>query len=107
MDVFACLSCGRRFAVHGAGALGGWRCTNCKGELGAVSRDVSRISLLRRQPTHRDQLIMAPAPTRSAHVGFMPSSDRAHTAEHDIHSASDVDAEIAALARLARKAERL
>jgi hypothetical protein len=90
MDVFACLSCGRRFAVHDAGALERWRCTDCNGELGALS------------------LITAPAPVRSGHVGFIPSPDRGHTAEYDIHySASDVDAEIAALASLAREAERL
>ena len=89
MDVFACLSCGRRFAVHGAGALERSRCTNCNGELGAIS------------------LITAPAPMRSANAGFIPSPDRGHTAEYDIHSASDVDTEIATLASVAREAERL
>ena len=89
MDVFACLSCGRRFAVHGAGALERSRCTNCNGELGAIS------------------LITAPAPMRSANAGFIPSPHPGRTADYDIHSASDVDAEIAALASVAREAERL
>jgi len=44
---------------------------------------------------------------RSAHAGVIPSPNRGHTAEYDIHSESDVDAEIAALASLAREAERL
>jgi PHP family Zn ribbon phosphoesterase len=89
MDVFACLSCGRRFAVHDPGALGRWRCTDCNGEVGAVSR------------------ITAPAPIRSGDDGFTPSPHRGYPAEDEIHSASDVDAEIAALASLAREAERL
>jgi hypothetical protein len=85
MDVLACLSCGRRYAVRGEGALGGQRCTHCNGELEVVPRDVSRVSLLRRR---------------------RPSPGRSLTAKCDIHSASDVDAEIAVLARLARQAER-
>jgi hypothetical protein len=84
MDVLACLSCGRRYAVRGEGALGGQRCTHCNGEL-EVSRDVSRMSLLRRR---------------------RPTPGRSPTAKCDLHSASDVDAEIAVLARLARQAER-
>jgi hypothetical protein len=44
---------------------------------------------------------------RSVNAGFIPFPDRGHTAENDIHSASDVDAEIAALASVAREAERL
>ena len=89
MDVFACLSCGRRFAVHGAGALGRRRCIDCDGELGAVAR------------------ITAPAPMRSGDGGFRSSPGRGQAAAEEIHSASDVDAEIAALASLARAAERL
>jgi hypothetical protein len=89
MDIFACLSCGRRFAAHGARALERLRCTNCNGELGAIS------------------LITAPAPMRSAHAGFIPSPNPGRTADYDIHSASDVDAEIATLASVAREAERL
>ena len=83
MDVLACLSCGRRYAVDGEGALGGARCTNCRGELEVVSRGVSQMRLL----GHR-----------------RPSPGRSHTANGEIHSASDVDAEIAALAKLARQA---
>ena len=83
MDVLACLSCGRRYAVDGEGALGGARCTNCRGELEVVSRGVSQRRLL----GHR-----------------RPSPGRSHTANGDIHSASDVDAEIAVLAKLARHA---
>jgi hypothetical protein len=85
MDVLACFSCGRRYAADGEGALGGQRCTSCNGELELVSSDVSRMSLL----GHR-----------------RPSPGRSHTAKRDIHSASDVDAEIAALAKLARQAGR-
>jgi DNA-directed RNA polymerase subunit RPC12/RpoP len=85
MDVLACLSCGRRYAVDREGALGGTRCTNCSGELEVVSRGVSQMRLL----GHR-----------------RPSSGRSHTANGDTHSASDVDAEIAALAKVARQAGR-
>jgi hypothetical protein len=83
MDVLACFSCGQRYAVDGEGALGGPRCTNCRSELEVVSRGVSQMRLL----GHR-----------------RPSPGRSHTAKCDIHSASDVDAEIAALAKLARQA---
>jgi len=85
MDVLACLSCGRRYAADGEGAPGGPRCTNCRGELEVVSRGVSQMRLL----GHR-----------------RPSPRRSYTAKRDIHSASDVDAEIAALAKLARQAGR-
>ena len=85
MDVLACLSCGRRYSLRGEGALRGQRCTHCNGELEVVSRDVSRMSLFARR---------------------RHSPRRSPTAKGDIHSASDVDAEIAALARLARQAER-
>jgi hypothetical protein len=85
MDVLACSSCGRQFGVHGEGALEGQRCNSCDGELELVSSDVSRMSLLRRR---------------------RPSPRRRPTAKRDIQSASDVDAEIAALAKLAREAER-
>ena len=48
MDLLACPSCGQRFAVHGAGALGGWRCSNCDNELKLVARRAfRRMSLLR------------------------------------------------------------
>jgi PHP family Zn ribbon phosphoesterase len=46
MDVLACPSCGQRYAVHNAGARGGWRCGNCSGDLDTVAQDVARISLL-------------------------------------------------------------
>jgi hypothetical protein len=85
MDVLACRACERRFAVHREGALGEPRCTKCNGQLEVVSRDVSEMRLLgsrRRSPR------------------------RSHSAKNDIHSASDVDAEIAVLAKLARQAER-
>ena len=87
MDVLACLSCGRQYAVRGEGNLGGRRrCTNCNGELQVVSRDVSRMRLLGgRRP---------------------PSGRRSPSGKGEVHSASDVDAEIATLARLARQAER-
>jgi tRNA(Ile2) C34 agmatinyltransferase TiaS len=38
MDLLACPSCGQRFAVRGAGALGGWLCTNCGEELNVIAR---------------------------------------------------------------------
>jgi hypothetical protein len=85
MDVLACLSCGRRYAVRGEAPLGERRCTNCSGELEVVSRDGSQMRLLGRRRR---------------------SPMRGHTAKRDIHSASDVDAEIAGLAKLARQAER-
>ena len=47
MDLLVCPSCGQRFAVHSAGVLGGWRCTNCSNELDLISRNTSRMSLLR------------------------------------------------------------
>ena len=85
MDVLACLSCGQRYAVDGEGALAGARCTNCRRELEVVSRGVSQMRLL----GHR-----------------RPSPGRSHTAKNEIRSASDVDAEIATLAKLARQAGR-
>ena len=50
MDLLACSSCGQRFAVHGAGALGGWRCSNCDNELNLVARNAFRMSYLRSPP---------------------------------------------------------
>ena len=97
MDVLACLSCGRRYAVDGEGALGGARCTNCRGELEVVSRGVPQMRLL----GHR-----RPSPGRSHTANGDLHSASDHTANGDIHSASDVDAEIAALAKLARQAGR-
>ncbi len=47
MDLLACPSCGQRFAVHDAGALGGWRCSNCDNELNVVARNAFRFSYLR------------------------------------------------------------
>jgi tRNA(Ile2) C34 agmatinyltransferase TiaS len=44
MDVLACPSCARRFAVGRAGSLGGWRCAGCSNELRVVNRDVLRSS---------------------------------------------------------------
>ena len=38
MDVLACPSCGQRFAVHGAGVIGGWLCTKCGNELNVIAR---------------------------------------------------------------------
>ncbi len=47
MDLLACPSCGQRFAVHAAGVLGGWRCSNCDNELNVVARNAFRMSYLR------------------------------------------------------------
>lgn len=44
LDVLACPSCARHFAVGRAGSLGGWRCAGCSNELRVVNRDVSRSS---------------------------------------------------------------
>ena len=50
MDVLVCPSCERRYAVGGAGSLGGWRCGGCNSELRVVNRDVSRLSSPRNAP---------------------------------------------------------
>jgi hypothetical protein len=46
MDVLACPSCSRRYAVTGAGELGGWRCTSCSSELRLSEHDAPNVDLL-------------------------------------------------------------
>lgn len=48
MDVLVCPSCSRRYAVTGAGELGGWRCTSCSAELRVSEQNASRVDLLGR-----------------------------------------------------------
>ena len=50
MDFLACPSCGQRFAVHGAGVFGGWRCANCGNELNVIARRAFRRTSLLRSP---------------------------------------------------------
>ena len=50
MDFLACPSCGQRFAVYGAGVLGGWCCANCGNELNVIARRAFRRMSVRCSP---------------------------------------------------------
>ena len=46
MHLLMCPSCGRRYAVSGAGSLDEWQCTKCSQSLTVTSRDVSRLTVV-------------------------------------------------------------
>jgi tRNA(Ile2) C34 agmatinyltransferase TiaS len=46
MHLLLCPSCGRRYAVSGAGSLDEWQCRKCSQELTVTRRDVPRLTVM-------------------------------------------------------------